>query len=201
VAPGGDARGPGGTASCAGALASGCIVSTGWFRGHANAYAVDEGTSMAAPEVAGVLALLLAEGLGPAAAVARLIGTADPVACGPGCSGAADAGRAVAAGPLRTFSTAAPRPVATTTQPPRRVGTGVAPIAAGPPPLRPVSPTTAATEFPHRALAVPVLRSALPSPPAGRDRGQNPWLILIAVTLLVAVGAQAATIGLRRRQS
>jgi hypothetical protein len=46
-----------------------------------------------------------------------------------------------------------------------------------------------------------VLRSAPPSLPPGRDRDQNPWLILIAVTLLIAVGAQAATTGLRRRQA
>jgi len=97
VAPGGDARGPAGTASCAAALAVDCIVSTGWFPGRANAYAVDEGTSMAAAAVSGVLALLLARGLSPAAAVDRLLATADPSPCGAGCAGAVDAARAVGA--------------------------------------------------------------------------------------------------------
>jgi subtilisin family serine protease len=97
VAPGGDGRAAAGTPSCAGGLAAACIVSAGWFPGRANAYAVDEGTSMAAAAVSGVLALLLAQGLPPEAAVARLLATTDTVACGAGCAGAVDAAHAVGA--------------------------------------------------------------------------------------------------------
>jgi subtilisin family serine protease len=97
VAPGGDARGAAGTATCVGALAAHCVVSTGWIAGRANAYVVDEGTSMAAPAVSGVLALLLARGLSPSAAVARLVQSVDPVACGSGCAGRVNAARAVGA--------------------------------------------------------------------------------------------------------
>jgi subtilisin family serine protease len=97
VAPGGDGRAPAGAPSCAGGLAAACVVSAGWFPGRTNAYAVDEGTSMAAAAVSGVLALLLGQGLPPEAAVARLRATTDPVACGAGCAGAVDAAHAVGA--------------------------------------------------------------------------------------------------------
>ncbi len=64
------------------------------------------GTSMAAPHVSGALALLLAQGLSPSAAVERLLATLDhSVPCGLGCRGRLDARAAVTA-------TAAPSTVA-----------------------------------------------------------------------------------------
>jgi len=52
------------------------VLSTYWFEGESNAYAYNSGTSMAAPHVAGALALLLGAGLSPQAAVDRVLATA-----------------------------------------------------------------------------------------------------------------------------
>ena len=85
VAPGG--IGGGGPA--------GDILSTFWKKDAPNQYAALAGTSMAAPHVAGALALLLAQGYGQQQAVERLLGTADPaVSCG--CAGRLDIARATA---------------------------------------------------------------------------------------------------------
>jgi thermitase len=53
------------------------IFSTFWIKGQKNSYGYQAGTSMAAPHVAGAVALLLAQGYSPADAVARLLDTAD----------------------------------------------------------------------------------------------------------------------------
>lgn len=97
VAPGGN-----------GAGASADIISTG-PGGH---YDWMAGTSFATPHVSGALALLLAQGLTPSAAVQRLLATADrTVACGTGCQGRlrVDAAVAVAGGtPVAKQAAAAP---------------------------------------------------------------------------------------------
>lgn len=76
------------------------VYSTFWQPGEENAYAYLAGTSMAAPHVSGLVALLLAMGLDPQAAVERILATADTsVDCGLNsgtCRGRIDAARAVA---------------------------------------------------------------------------------------------------------
>lgn len=83
VAPGGDGEGP-----------SSDIRTTD----PGDRYGWHAGTSMAAPQVSGALALLLARGLGPTAAVEALLAGADRSAdCGQGCKGRVRVGAAVAA--------------------------------------------------------------------------------------------------------
>ena len=60
------------------------ILSTFWIKGQKNAYTHQAGTSMAAPHVAGAVALLLSQGYSQADAVKRLLETADK---GVGCEG------------------------------------------------------------------------------------------------------------------
>lgn len=78
---------------------AGDVLSTIWVRGKEHQYKPLAGTSMAAPHVAGAVALLLAKGATPEGAVARILETADrSVSCGansPNCSGRLDAARAV----------------------------------------------------------------------------------------------------------
>jgi subtilisin family serine protease len=188
VAPGGDERDPDGNASCAGALASGCIVSTGWFSGHSNQYADDEGTSMAAPQVSGVLALLLAQGLSPTAAVNRLLATTDVVACGPGCAGRVDAAAAVGAKVV-----APPPPPSPTTvighPPVTAAPTTVAPIPAhaggSAQPVAVTAPPTSATRPPAKPAVTP--RVALPAIVPAHHSGLVVAPVVIAVLCLLAV--------------
>jgi len=155
VAPGGDARGPDGTPSCAGALAADCIVSTGWFAGKQNQYADDEGTSMATPQVAGVIAMVMAQtpGMSAAAAVQRVISTTAKVSCGDGCKGRLDAAAAVGApvaatppGSAGPAGATGSSPVTVTPQPP-----ATAPVAAAGPAVIPVPPGLASTTVPPAA--------------------------------------------------
>jgi subtilisin family serine protease len=100
-APGGNAAG-GDSANC---TVSTCILST--YKN--NGYALDEGTSMAAPHISGLAALLLSEGYSNAQAVARINKTADMVNGIP----RANAARAVGATRRTSGGTPTPTPRAT----------------------------------------------------------------------------------------
>jgi len=73
------------------------VLSTFWIKDKTNSYASLAGTSMAAPQVTGAVALLLGEGYAPRGAVERLLQTADPVGCAsasPTCHGRINVDRA-----------------------------------------------------------------------------------------------------------
>jgi len=74
------------------------VWSTFWEKDKSNQYGYLAGTSMAAPHVTAAVALLLAQGLSPQAAVQRLLDTADTnVSCGadsPTCKGRLDVAKA-----------------------------------------------------------------------------------------------------------
>jgi thermitase len=72
------------------------IYSTFWEAGKPNSYRALAGTSMAAPHVAGAVALLLAEGLTPEQAIERLLNTSDPKVSCDNCKGRLDLAKASA---------------------------------------------------------------------------------------------------------
>jgi len=159
----------------------------------AGEYASTAGTSMAAPHVSGALAVLLSQGLAPAAAVQRLLGTLDRISCGRGCQGRLNLAAAAGPGP------SAP-PVST-------------PVSTTPPTTRARSVATSTTRAPTSTITPPPATAA-PAPTvvtdpselaAGRSvggsrgAGRHPLPIAAAAVLLVAVGAALATAVVRIR--
>ena len=212
VAPGGNARGPDGRASCAGVLAADCVVSTGWFSGKTNQYADDEGTSMATPHVAGAIALVMAQNpaLSASAAVDRVLATVDRVPCGDGCRGRLNVAAAVGAPVSPTVTTTVPPPAggpgpgpgpAPTALPAPAVAGGALPpvtaippgsvpttVAAAPVALTPGAPLAAG---PPRAPASGPLR---PKRAAAHVPGAA---LAAAIAALVIVGGEAALLARR----
>jgi len=123
-------------------------------------YASAAGTSMAAPHVAGAVALLLAQGLTPAAAVTRLLSTLDRSApCGAGCQGRLDVAAAVGTGAGSQSATSGPTPVPTA--PPL----GTASVVGRPSPTAPVSsPPTAGPTVSTTTPSAPPAPSESPRP-------------------------------------
>jgi len=173
------------------------VISTFPIASGGSGYASASGTSMAAPHVAGAVALLLAQGMAPAAAVNHLLGTLDKVSCGRGCQGRLNVASAVGAAANAAAPSAPPSgsaiaraasgpattaPRATTTRPPANPATTTTSVAV---PAREAQ----AAEPPQLAMPVAVpLPAGSASPPVRGPAG-------LAAALLVVImgGAVVAT--------
>ena len=178
-APGGDAS------SCA---ASTCIFST-WTGG---GYALAQGTSMAAPHVSGIAALLVARGYSNAQIRARLAATADNV----GGILRVNAERAV--GPAANTPKPAPKP-----SPKKPAVPPVAPKTTAQKPSATPTPSVLPTK-----LAPPPTPSAMPSesraalaarPNAPTGSGTRPAIIVVAALALGLVAFVAVRTTRRQR--
>jgi subtilisin family serine protease len=174
------------------------IISTFPMASAGSGYASAAGTSMAAPHVSAAVALLLAQGLTPAAAVARILATTDKsVSCGRGCQGRLNLAAAVGADP-----TAAPTTVAAsaTTRVPRTTVTR--PTTTRPPAAVASSTTTVPPRSAQSAepteLAAPL---PLPIPVDAAPAGRNAAVVAVAALLVLLMGAAVGAAGTRALRS
>ncbi len=155
-------------------------------------YASSAGTSMAAPHVSGAVALLLAQGLSPSAAVAKLLATLDRVPCGAGCQGRLNVG--VASG--------APALPPTTKAPAASADAAPPTTAAPPPPETTVAPSPTTTIVAAASRLAPEQPAGLAAPAVGPIQppsGLDPLPATVAVGLLLTVGLAVAGVWVQRR--
>ena len=174
------------------------IISTFPMASGGSGYASAAGTSMAAPHVSAAVALLLAQGLTPAAAVARILATTDKtVSCGRGCQGRLNVAAAVGADSAAAPTTAAPA----TTRVPRTTVTR--PTTTRPPTAPATSTTTTVPPRSAQSAERPQLAAPLPVPipvdaaPSGRSAA----VVAIAALLVVLMGAGVGAAGTRALRS
>jgi len=165
-------------------------------------YAWVAGTSMAAPHVSGALALLLAQGMTPSAAVERLLATADKASCGSGCKGRLNAAAAV--GSTGAPATTAPRPTtpldspASTVRPRAGTTTSTTSTTAVAPTTTAVAPTTT-LPVPDTAEPAPATLTAAPfGIEADLPRARYSAVLALAVALIGGVGAAAGMVAWAR---
>jgi hypothetical protein len=191
-APGGEAERD--AADCAtGGHPSG-ILSTYWLKDEPNRhdqYACLAGTSMAAPHVAGALAILRGMGLAPQAAIDRLIGTARDLGA-PGRDGTFGAGlidvaRAAQAGPIADPTTTAPGSTSTA----GTAAPGTTGATAGPSSTQGTAP--APGTLPSTDKAAPF------EPSPGDDDDPPAALVALAIALLTVTAAGSAATAWRLR--
>lgn len=179
------------------------VISTYPVASGGSGYASAAGTSMAAPHVSGAVALLLAQGLAPADAVARLLVSLDKsVSCGTGCQGRLNLAAAVGADPSAP-TTAAPAPTTTPTVPRTTVPQTTVPRPTTTRPPAAVITTTTSTVPPRSALVAEPPQLAMPVPVpvpigAGTPGDRNPAVIAGAGALVVFMGGAVGATGRRR---
>jgi subtilisin family serine protease len=170
------------------------VISTFMTSSGGSGYASAAGTSMAAPHVAGAVALLLAQGQSPAAAVSRLLSSADKVSCGRGCQGRLNLAAAVGADPTPPPTSAAPATTKATSAP----RTTIARPTTTKPPATTVAPTssTTTTTPPREAQAAEPPAVALPEAvplPLSATPGRGPAGVAAGMLVVVMGSAVAAT--------
>jgi serine protease len=181
------------------------VISTFPVGTNGTGYASAAGTSMAAPHVSGAIALLLAQGLTPTAAVNRLLSTLNKsTPCGRGCQGRLDLAAAVGADNAPVTTAPATPTTARTTVP------------RSPTTTKPRSTTTTSPSAPTTVTTVPAA-PAKPGPPADPSQLAGPLPVVVGATssssspsapgptlagtaigLVLIVGGATAATGVRR---
>lgn len=180
------------------------VISTFMTSAGGSGYASAAGTSMAAPHVAGAVALLLAQGQTPAAAVSRILGSADKISCGRGCQGRLNMAAAVGADPLPP-TTGAPATTKPTSVPRTTVPRATTTTKAPQPTPVPAPPTTTTTVASKEAQATDPPAVALPEVipvPAGAgggEPGRGPAGVAAGMLVVVMGSATVAAWGRRFR--
>ncbi|HEU5003292.1 MAG TPA: S8 family serine peptidase [Actinomycetota bacterium] len=204
---------PGGDGSCASGQTSTCII----LASRSGGYQVSEGTSFAAPHVAGVMALLMAMGYSNSAAAARIESTADSTSAGLRLDAAAAVG-ASSATPATTSQPASPPVLPVAPSPPRTTVThpAASPAAAKPPVVPAAATTPPPSPVPSPSPSPQPSPSASPTPAGGDAKDPSGLSVaravadkaapsgkespqVVALILVIAAGGAAGVVFIERR--